>query len=101
MGINRAAESSPQACSADIPVCGFTGLSSPVFSTGDWKVAITRRQECLRYMPAALLFKLRHANAFMVAAGFDVLAEFLTDFIGAFDGFNRQPGRGGVRSGEF
>ena len=36
--------------SADIPVCGFTGLSSPVFrETGDWKVARTRRLESLRY----------------------------------------------------
>ena len=36
--------------SADILVCGFTGLSSPVFlGMGDWKVARTRRLESLRY----------------------------------------------------
>jgi hypothetical protein len=36
--------------SADIPVCGFTGLSSPVFQgTGGWKTARTRRLESLRY----------------------------------------------------
>ena len=32
------------------PACGFTGLSSPVFVVpGDWKVALTRRLESLRY----------------------------------------------------
>jgi len=25
-------------CSADIPVCGFTGLSSPVFPIGNWRL---------------------------------------------------------------
>ena len=31
--------------------CGSTGLSSPVFQrTGDWKVALTRGQECLRHI---------------------------------------------------
>ena len=39
-------------CSADILVCGFQGLSSPVLElgTGDWKVARTRRLESLRYL---------------------------------------------------
>jgi hypothetical protein len=35
--------------SAGFPACGLTGLSSPVSGAGDWKVARTRRQECLRY----------------------------------------------------
>jgi hypothetical protein len=45
--------------SADIPVCGFTGLSSPgdcvtaTLGTGDWKVARTRRLESLLYDAAA------------------------------------------------
>ena len=30
---------------AGFPACWFTGLSSPVFPKGDWKVARTRRQE--------------------------------------------------------
>ena len=34
---------------ADMLVCGFTGLSSRVFRrAGDWKVASTRRSESLR-----------------------------------------------------
>jgi hypothetical protein len=32
---------------AGFPACRFAGLSSPVFGTGDWKVARTGRQECL------------------------------------------------------
>jgi 8-oxo-dGTP diphosphatase len=51
----------PAARNADFPVCGFTGLSSPVHlrsreivpgarrNEGDWKVARTRRLESLRY----------------------------------------------------
>jgi hypothetical protein len=46
------AEPRSRPCSADILVCGFWGLSCPVFlflETGDWKVARTRRLESLRY----------------------------------------------------
>ncbi len=36
---------------AGYPACGFTGLSSPVPpESGDWKVALTRRLESLRYI---------------------------------------------------
>jgi hypothetical protein len=37
---------------AGFPACRFAGLSSPVFRTGDWKVARTGRQECLPYILA-------------------------------------------------
>jgi hypothetical protein len=38
--------------SADIPVCGFRGLSSPAepMGIGDWQVPGTRRLESLRYL---------------------------------------------------
>src|SRR5262249_42808741 len=35
---------------ADFPVCRFTGLSSPVSETGDWKVARPGRLESLPYI---------------------------------------------------
>jgi hypothetical protein len=46
-------------CSADIPVGGFTGLSSPVFTgvgSGDWKVAsLAGRKACASLFPQTLL----------------------------------------------
>jgi hypothetical protein len=38
---------------AGFPACRFTGLSSPVSETGDWKVARTRRLESLPYILSA------------------------------------------------
>jgi hypothetical protein len=37
-------------CRAGILACRSTGHSCPVFRTGDWIVARTRRQEYLRYV---------------------------------------------------
>jgi len=57
-------------CSADIPVCGFTGLSSPVFpysraGTGDWKVARTRRLESLRYGRSVIRLRISGSSVAM------------------------------------
>ena len=55
--------------SADFPVCGFTGLSSPVFlEPGDWKVARTRRLESLMPLGFAIGFGELNSRCGTVAA---------------------------------
>ena len=38
-------------CGAGFPACRFAGLSGPAW--GDWKVALTGRQECLPHASSA------------------------------------------------
>jgi hypothetical protein len=45
LGIRRAKQCSAFRAAKD----GLSALMPPDIETGDWKVAFTRRQECLRY----------------------------------------------------